>query len=533
MTQSTQQDRFQVHYRIKIQDGRSIEAHARDIALEQTVEVPEEVIPESHISGGLIGRIEKLSPVENRPDSWEVGISYRCDLTAFSVPQFLNVLFGNISLKDNILISGLNLSESLMRAFGGPSFGIAGVRRETGIYGRPLACTAIKPMGLPVARLAEIAGQFAAGGADLIKDDHGLADQPFHPFAERVARCQEAIASANARTGHNSLYFPMLIGGFDTLETQVRCAAREGVKGLLIGPLLIGCDVLRHLACEYNLILMAHPALTGTFFHDRSHGMAPAVLLGTLFRLFGADISIFPNAGGRFHFSKQECLGIADALRSELGTLKPALPCPAGGMNLQRLPELAESYGQESVFLIGGDVLRQADVTAATRSFMDGIRSIFGEERRSPQAAAISACEWNPQQTATTRLQDLLKFNNYQWQGRDIQAYKPGEETHFKGIARQELTGRFGEETAFDLRYFEIAPGGHSSLEKHVHEHVIIGVRGQGVLVKPSGEFPLGLHDIVYVRPQEEHQLQNRGDRPFGFFCIVDHRRDSPQLLQG
>jgi S-methyl-5-thioribulose 1-phosphate isomerase len=531
VTDNHAQDRFQVHYRIQTRDGRDIEAHAQDIALEQTVEVPYEVVPKSHFTAGLVGRIEKVTAVAGQTDSWDVSISFRCDLTAFSVPQFLNVLFGNISLKNHILITGLDLSDSLLNAFGGPSFGIAGIRRQLGVYGRPLACTAIKPMGLPVADLAKIAGEFATGGADLIKDDHGLADQPFHPFTERVARCQDAISRANAKTGGNSLYFPMLVSGFDTLEAQVRHAVREGIKGLLIGPLLVGCDVMRHLAREYNLILMAHPALTGTFFHDRHHGITPAVLLGTLFRLFGADISIFPNAGGRFHFSHQECLDLADRLRTPLGSLPAAFPCPAGGMNLQRLPELGASYGQDSVFLIGGDVLRQADVTAATGRFMDGIRKTFDEHLFPPVQPPVSACEWRPAMPENARLQDLLTCRDYQWQGRAVQAYKPGEEALFKGITRQELTGRFGEETAFDLRYFEIAPGGHSSLEKHLHEHVIIGVRGAGMLVKPSGEYPINQHDIAYVHPLEGHQLQNRGDQPFGFFCIVDHHRDTPQPI--
>jgi ribulose-bisphosphate carboxylase large chain len=53
----------------------------------------------------------------------------------------------------------------------------------------------------------------------------------------------------------------------------------------------------------------------------------------------------------------------------------------------------------------------------------------------------------------------------------------------------------------------------------------------RGVLVKPTGEFAIGLHDIAYVRPLEKHQLQNRSEQPFGFFCIVDHQRDTPQLI--
>lgn len=525
---SSKPDRFTVEYLLTIRDNRPPEEHARDIAIEQTVEVPPDVIPQEHFEAEIPGRVESVQPVADHSGQYRLAISYRCDITAWSVPQLLNVLYGNISLKDNIRIEGLQLPDSLMRAFGGPRYGIEGLRRLTGVFGRPLACTAIKPMGLPTAELARIAGAFAAGGADLVKDDHGITDQAFHPFEERVARCQEAIEEANARSGRRTLYFPMISGSVDRIEKQARFAVRQGVRGVLLGPMLVGPDTMRYLSAEYNLAVMAHPALTGTAFHDRSHGMSPAVLLGTLFRLIGADVSIFPNAGGRFHFTTEECAAIAGALREPLGELAAAFPCPAGGMSLARVPELAASFGPDSVFLIGGDVLRQVDIEAGTRRFMDAIREGFGEELAAPAEPFVSACEWGGAERRQT-LHDLLPFDDFTWKGRKREAYKASGALPFSGVSRLELVGRHGEQTAFDVRYFEIEPGGYSSLEKHVHEHVIIGVRGRGVLIKNGREIPIGVHDIAYVGPLDVHQLRNPQVEPFGFFCIVDRERDRPR----
>lgn len=525
MSQTANHDRFRVHYQILVRDQRSIEQHAADITIEQTVEVPVDVIPEEHFNNGIPGQVESITPLGD--DRFDVVISYRCDLADFSVPQLFNLLYGNISLKDNIRISDLELPSSLLQAFDGPRYGIEGIRQLVGIGGRPLACCAIKPLGLPVEQLARIAGAYAAGGADLIKDDHGLGNQSFHPFAERVVRCQEAITRANAASGNNAVYFPMVSGGYDTLEQQVRTAVREGVRGVLIGPMLVGLDAMRHLAREYNLAVMAHPALTGTFFHDRDHGMTPAVLLGRLFRLIGADVSIFPNAGGRFHFSDDECLELSEALRTPLGDLNPAFPCPAGGLHLDRVPELISRYGPDTVILVGGDVLRREDIESGTREFMDALRATEPEQKLAQQQP-VSACEWRESGASSTTTSDLLRFSDFSWSGRNKESYKQ-ETDDFKGVVRQELTGRFGEETAFDLRYFEIDPGGHSSLEKHLHEHVVIGVRGEGVIVKGEREFTIRQNDIAYVAPLEVHQLQNRGDEPFGFYCIVDHHRDRPR----
>jgi ribulose-bisphosphate carboxylase large chain len=108
-----------------------------------------------------------------------------------------------------------------------------------------------------------------------------------------------------------------------------------------------------------------------------------------------------------------------------------------------------------------------------------------------------------------------------------VQEYK-AEGTDFQGITRQELTGIFGERTNFNLRYFEIQPGGYSSLERHVHEHVIIGARGKGILINEDREIPIAVHDVAYIAPQRKHQLRNHGSEPFGFYCIVDHERDQP-----
>ena len=140
---------------------------------------------------------------------------------------------------------------------------------------------------------------------------------------------------------------------------------------------------------------------------------------------------------------------------------------------------------------------------------------------------AISSCDIPLASTSPTPT-DFIEFQNFKWSGRDVQEYKPEYDSDFKDIIRHELIGNFGESTKFDLRYFEIKPGGYSSLEKHIHEHVIIGARGRGLLLKDGKQIEIQVHDIAYVSPMEKHQLRNREHEPFGFFCIVDHHRDRP-----
>ena len=121
-------------------------------------------------------------------------------------------------------------------------------------------------------------------------------------------------------------------------------------------------------------------------------------------------------------------------------------------------------------------------------------------------------------------------FNNYAWEGVQTEAYKQ-EKANFSDIIRKVIIGAKEESCLFDVRYFEIAEGGFSSLEKHQHEHVVICVRGKGKVLLNDTIFNLDFLDIVYISPHTPHQLINEGKEPFGFFCIVNSVRDKPQML--
>ena len=93
------------------------------------------------------------------------------------------------------------------------------------------------------------------------------------------------------------------------------------------------------------------------------------------------------------------------------------------------------------------------------------------------------------------------------------------------------LVGETGENTAFHLRYFEIAPGGFSSFEQHAHEHAVFVLRGQGEVQLGEQVHALGHGDVVYVA-HERHQFRNpSATEPLGFLCIVDAQRDRPVVL--
>ena len=266
----------------------------------------------------------------------------------------------------------------LAAAFPGPRFGIEGVRRLSGTATGPLISPVLKPQGSSADRLAEIAYLCAKGGAHIVKEDHGLTDQPSAPFRERVEKIAAAVARANEETGQRTLYFANLAGHSGDLDAQASFAKSAGVHGLLVMPGLFGFDLVHRLAvsADLGLPIMTHPSFLGPYVLSPDTGFTHGMMFGTLQRLAGADISVFPNVGGRFGFSVEDCIDIATACRASDGIGVPMLPSPGGGMSPERASGMIAMYGEDVVFLLGGSLLRQGDRIGETIS--DLRRAIAG-----------------------------------------------------------------------------------------------------------------------------------------------------------
>ena len=123
---------------------------------------------------------------------------------------------------------------------------------------------------------------------------------------------------------------------------------------------------------------------------------------------------------------------------------------------------------------------------------------------------------------------------DFTWDGVEVEDYKATTET-WKGITRRELVGKRGESGQFHVRYFELEPGGYSTLEKHEHEHAVIPIRGRGEVQFGCYIYRVEIGDVVYVAPNDPHQFRNPDDatEPFGFLCVVDAERDRPESVDG
>ena len=113
------------------------------------------------------------------------------------------------------------------------------------------------------------------------------------------------------------------------------------------------------------------------------------------------------------------------------------------------------------------------------------------------------------------------------WEGVPVLNYKE-EGTHFKAISRQVLF-EGGPKLGAELRYFEIEPGGHSTLERHDHIHSVMVIRGRGCCLVGDAVYEIAGNDLVSVPTMTWHQFRATTDEPLGFLCLVNCERDRPE----
>ena len=359
----TESGRIAAIYRVRESAG-AIQARAKAIALEQSIEMSDDIVADAFVREQIIGRVDDIR--DAGAGEYDVHIGLAVTTTGLEPGQFMNMLFGNTSIHEDVRLVAVEIPEALAETFGGPNHGLGGLRARVGAKERGMTCSALKPQGLAAAALGTLAGRFAAGGIDFIKDDHGLADQSYSPFADRLRACADAVAAENAKSGGRTRYVPSLSGNLDRLRDQAEAALRAGVDTVLVTPMVIGLPAFHTLVHEFrDLAFMAHPALAGAL------RIAPPVLLGRLFRLFGADATVFPNHGGRFGYTTDTCRDLARDARAPWHGLAACVPVPAGGMTTGRAAEMLDFYGPDTILLIGGNLLAAGDaLTAKTAEFV-------------------------------------------------------------------------------------------------------------------------------------------------------------------
>ena len=114
--------------------------------------------------------------------------------------------------------------------------------------------------------------------------------------------------------------------------------------------------------------------------------------------------------------------------------------------------------------------------------------------------------------------------DSYDWANISEQVY---ESAKVRGVSVRWLIGAAEGAAHFAVRYFEIEPGGRTSLDRHKHDHGVVVLRGRGEVLLGEEVAEISFGDVVYVSPEEVHQFRCGGDEPLGFLCVIPAQRSA------
>jgi quercetin dioxygenase-like cupin family protein len=122
------------------------------------------------------------------------------------------------------------------------------------------------------------------------------------------------------------------------------------------------------------------------------------------------------------------------------------------------------------------------------------------------------------------------RCKDFRWNDSQLRAYRGEESGERASVTRQELAPPTGATPpAFATRYFELAPGAATSLERHRHPHSVVVLRGHGHVLLGRSVHAIRPFDHVYVDGETLHLFSADADAALGFLCIVDRERDRPR----
>ncbi len=116
---------------------------------------------------------------------------------------------------------------------------------------------------------------------------------------------------------------------------------------------------------------------------------------------------------------------------------------------------------------------------------------------------------------------------DFTWEGVHIHPYKE-DGTHFKSITRQTVF-QGDDDFPVECRYFEILENGHSTLERHQHQHLVMVIRGRGQVLVGEKVSDIEPNDVVHIPALTWHQFRASKGETLGFWCVVRADRDKPE----
>lgn len=299
-----------------------------------------------------------------------VTISWPFENVGASLPNLLATISGNLSELGEL--SGLRILHfevppEFTAAYPGPRHGIAGTRHLTGVEGRPLIGTIIKPsVGLSPDETADLVARLAAGGLDFIKDDELIASPPYSPLETRVDCVMRVLKAHEQRTGRRVMYAFNVTGELDEMRHRIAYVEKAGGTCAMVSLNWIGPVALAALRRECPLAIHGHRNGWGVFSRAPLLGFDYSAFQ-RIWRLAGADHLHVNGLSNKFSEDDDSVIASARAcLAEESPADKRVMPVFSSGQTvLQAHPTYEAIRSVDLIFAAGGGIIGHPDGVGA------------------------------------------------------------------------------------------------------------------------------------------------------------------------
>ncbi len=307
----------------------------------------------------------------------DVDIDFPLDAVGTDLAALMTIAIGgtySIRQLTGVRVVDMVLPPAFAEAYPGPQFGTPGSLRMTGVEGRPIIGTIVKPaLGLRPAETAAMVRELVAAEVDFIKDDEKLMSPAYSSLAERVRAIMPIVLDHEQKTGKKVMYaFNISSSDPEQMLRDHDIVADAGGNAAVIAIQSVGFGGLSFLRKRSRLVIHAHRA--GWDLLTRHPGLGLGFKVYQQFwRLLGVDQFQINGIGAKYWEPDESFVSsFADVTTPIFSPRDTALPVVCSGQWGGQAPETFERTGRtlNLMYLCGGGVVSHPGGPAA------GVRAV-------------------------------------------------------------------------------------------------------------------------------------------------------------
>lgn len=294
-----------------------------------------------------------------------IEVSWSIENFGYNLPVLISTLQGNLyelTQFTGLKLMDIVLPDSYSNHFRGPKFGIEGCRKLTGVQGRPLIGTIIKPsIGLTPQQTSELVKTLAEAGIDFVKDDELLSASGNSKFEDRVDAVMQVINAHADKTGKKVMYAFNISDEVDSMLKRYEYLVKAGATCAMLSLNSVGLAGVKKICDQGQLAIHGHRNGWGMLNRHPLLGIEfPAYQ--KLWRLSGVDQLHVNGIQNKFWESDDSVVRSIEACLKPLANGTTVLPVVSSGQwGGQAFETWRRTQTTDLLYMAGGGIMAHPD----------------------------------------------------------------------------------------------------------------------------------------------------------------------------